>query len=142
MKPQEPSSCIFSFRSSWLIAPTRGRCTVRVVTAVCKRATGRSSREAPVNELLIRRTPLFAALPPSELNYLTATLPEHAVPPHTILFREGDYGDCCYIVLAGEIEICRALGTSDEQLLAVMGPGDLIGEISLLNPDGLRTASA
>jgi len=95
-----------------------------------------------VNELLIRRTPLFAALPPSELNYLTATLPEHAVPPHAILFREGDYGHCCSIGLAGEIEICRALGTSDEQLLAVMGPGDLIGEISLLNPDGLRTASA
>jgi serine phosphatase RsbU (regulator of sigma subunit) len=76
------------------------------------------------------------------LNYLTATLPQHAVPAHTILFREGDYGDRCYILLAGEIEIFRALGTPDEHLLAVMSPGELVGEIALLNPDRLRTASA
>ena len=95
-----------------------------------------------MNELLIRRSPLFAALPASELSYLTATLPQQAVPPHTILFREGASGDRCYIVLTGEIEIFQALGTPDEHQLAVMGPGDLVGEIALLHPAGLRTASA
>jgi phosphoserine phosphatase RsbU/P len=76
------------------------------------------------------------------LSYLTAALPQHAVPPHTILFREGDSGDRCYIVLTGEIEIFQALGTPDEHQLGVMGPGDLVGEIALLHPAGLRTASA
>ncbi len=120
----------------------RSSCALQLVGAACERVTGRLSREPPLNELLIHRSPLFATLPPSEWSYLTATMPQHAIFPHTILFREGDYGDSCYIVLAGEIEIYRALGTADEQLLAVMGPGDLIGEISLLSPASLRTASA
>jgi serine phosphatase RsbU (regulator of sigma subunit) len=94
-----------------------------------------------MSESVIRRVPLFAALPPDEAAHLAAALPQREIPANTILFREGDYGDRCYIVLRGTIEILTAMGTSAEHLLAVCGPGDLIGEISLLNPDRLRTAS-
>ena len=41
----------------------------------------------------------------------------------------------------GQVEVIKALGTPDERLLAVRGPGDFFGEMSLLDPDGLRTAS-
>jgi phosphoserine phosphatase RsbU/P len=94
-----------------------------------------------MSESVIRRVPLFAALPPDEAAHLAAALPQREIPANTILFREGDYGDRCYIVLRGAIEFLTAMGTPAEHLLAVCGPGDLIGEMSLLNPDHLRTAS-
>ena len=95
-----------------------------------------------MNELLISRVPLFAALPQTEIQHLAATLRSCAMSPSSILFHEGEYGDRFYIVLDGQIEIVKALGTMDERLLEVAGPGAFLGEMSLLNPDGLRTASA
>jgi serine phosphatase RsbU (regulator of sigma subunit) len=94
-----------------------------------------------MSESFIRRVPLFAALPPDEAAHLAATLPRRELPANTLLFREGDYGDRCYIVLRGTVEILTAMGTPHEHLIAVRGDGDLIGEMSLLNPDRLRTAS-
>ena len=95
-----------------------------------------------MNASTIGRVPLFAALPPAELATLAASLRQSRYPAHTVLFREGDYGDRFYIVLDGQIAIIKALDTDDERLLTVHGAGAFIGEMSLLSPDGLRTASA
>ncbi|MDQ5851696.1 MAG: SpoIIE family protein phosphatase [Chloroflexota bacterium] len=92
-------------------------------------------------EPVIGQVPLLATLPPSEIRNLAATLCRVDVPSNRILFREGEYGDRFYIVLEGQLEIVKALGTADERLLGVAGPGDFAGEMSLLDPDGLRTAS-
>lgn len=91
--------------------------------------------------MLIGKVPLFAALPRSEIEHMAATLRGSAVEPGAILFQEGDYGDRFYIVLDGQIEIVKALGTTEERLLAVRGAGEFIGEMSLFQRDGLRTAS-
>jgi CRP-like cAMP-binding protein len=53
----------------------------------------------------------------------------------------GDHGDRFYIILEGQLEIIKALGTPDEQLLNICGPGDYVGEMCLLDPDRSRTAS-
>src|SRR5215211_4859733 len=92
-------------------------------------------------ETYIGQVPLFAALPHSELELLAETLRQSAIPRDTILFHEGDYGDRFYIVLEGQIEIVKALGTPEERLLGMRGPGEFIGEMSLFQRDGLRTAS-
>jgi serine phosphatase RsbU (regulator of sigma subunit) len=94
-----------------------------------------------LNEPTIGQVPLFAALPAEELSQLAATLREVWFPHSTVLFREGDYGDRFYIVLEGELEIIKALGTDNEFRLDARGPGEFVGEMSLLNLDGLRTAS-
>ena len=90
---------------------------------------------------IIGRVPLFAALPPDELERLAASLGEVAFPADTVLFREGERGDRFYILLSGQIAIIKALGTDDERLLGVRGAGEFVGEMSLLSQDGLRTAS-
>lgn len=95
-----------------------------------------------MDESLIRSVPLFSTLPPEQIAFLTATFPVNAYNPPTILFQEGDTGDRVYIILAGQIAIVKALGTDDERLLAVRGKGEVVGEMSLLADDGLRTASA
>lgn len=92
-------------------------------------------------EKLISRNPLFTPLPKHEIKRLKATLRQVEFPPSTILFHEGDHGDRLYIILDGQLEIIKALGTPDEQLLNICTPGDYVGEMCLLTPDKSRTAS-
>src|SRR5437773_8392632 len=95
-----------------------------------------------LKEPIIAQVPLFAGLSQPELVYLAETLHQITIPADTVLLREGEYGDRCYIVLDGQVDIVKALGTADERLLDSYGPGELFGEMSLLNPDHQRSASA
>jgi len=95
-----------------------------------------------MNEQLISQVPLFASLPYAEIQHLADMLRPNEVPPDAILFREGEYGDQFYLVREGQVEIIKALGTPDERLVGVRGPGEFLGEMSLLSREGLRTASA
>jgi phosphoserine phosphatase RsbU/P len=104
-------------------------------------ANENGQQRSRMNELLISSVPLFASLPAHEIHYLANTLRQWEIPPETTLFREGEYGDRFYIVLEGQIEIIKALGTTDERVMSVRGAGEYIGEMSLFNRDGLRTAS-
>ncbi|HVO67029.1 MAG TPA: BTAD domain-containing putative transcriptional regulator [Syntrophales bacterium] len=83
----------------------------------------------------------MTSLPQREIKRLIATLRQLEFSPNTILFREGDHGDRFYIILEGQLEIIKALGTPEEQLLNICGPGDYVGEMCLLDPDRSRTAS-
>jgi sigma-B regulation protein RsbU (phosphoserine phosphatase) len=90
---------------------------------------------------MLRRVPLFADLPIEEIEYLATTFKPCVFDANTLLFREGDVGDHFYVVLSGTIAIIKAMGTPDERLVGLRGPGEFVGEMSLLNQDGLRTAS-
>ncbi len=108
-------------------------------------ATRRAKREGGgtrgVGEELLARVPLFAGLPESALASLAESLATRTFAPDELLIQEGDLGEAFYIVREGRIEVLKAVGTPEEQVLARRGPGEFIGEMSLLNPDGLRTAS-
>ena len=86
--------------------------------------------------------PLFSSLPPVEVDVLAATLESRSLPDGAILFREGEPGESLYVVLRGGVEVVKALGRDSERVLALSGAGDLIGEMSLLDPDEHRSASA
>ena len=89
----------------------------------------------------IGRVPLFASLPRSEIEYLARTLRPREIPGQSLLFREGESSDTFYILLDGEVEIIKALGTDGERLLGVREAGSMIGEMGLFNREGQRTAS-
>jgi serine phosphatase RsbU (regulator of sigma subunit) len=93
------------------------------------------------NQLLLSRVPLFSALPPAELESLASALRTIDVAPGAVLFEEGERGSHFYIVKDGQIEIVKGLGTEDERVLGVRRPGEFVGEMSLFNRDGRRTAS-
>lgn len=59
-----------------------------------------------------------------------------------ILFHEGDPGEHLYVVVEGELEILLAPDTDDELILNLLHAGEYLGEMSLLQPGGVRTASA
>ncbi len=91
--------------------------------------------------LLVSRIPLFASLSPEERRQVLNMLKLKEFPPGTVIVREGEVGYCFYIILEGEVEIVKAMSTADERPLGTRGSGQFLGEMSLFNPDGLRTAS-
>jgi CRP-like cAMP-binding protein len=50
----------------------------------------------------------------------------------TVLFEEGQPGDYMYVVQSGQVEIRRQVGET-ERVLAVLVPGDFLGEMAILN---------
>ena len=80
-------------------------------------------------------------LPRIELDYLAATLQVVNLDTGQVLFREGEPGESLFIILEGQLQVLQAIGTPDERQLAVFGPGEFIGEMSLLIPGRARTAS-
>jgi len=57
------------------------------------------------------------------------------------VFRQGDEGGSVYLVASGKVKISRATASGVEGVLAVLGPGHVFGELSLLD-GGPRSASA
>ena len=91
---------------------------------------------------LLARIPFFTALPPDELDRLVSELDVVNLNSGGILFREGDPGEHLYVVVSGELEILMAPNTDDELILNVLHAGEYLGEMSLIQPGGLRTAGA
>jgi signal transduction histidine kinase len=81
---------------------------------------------------LLRRSPLLAGLPEDDLQALYRTAEPIALACGEWLMREGAIGDTLYLVLEGEIEVSKRSGEQDV-VLAVRTPGDLIGELALLD---------
>jgi sigma-B regulation protein RsbU (phosphoserine phosphatase) len=90
---------------------------------------------------LIAQIPLFASLPRTELEHLANKLQPREFPPGAVMLREGECDEHFYILLEGEVEVIKALGSSDERQLAVKPSGALLGEMSLFNPQGCHTSS-
>ena len=91
--------------------------------------------------ILLQKVPLLSSLPHKELDFLATTLQVVQLAPGEVLFREGEPGKCLYIVREGRLQVLLALGASDEKEIASLGPGEVIGEMSLLIPNRARTAS-
>ncbi len=79
----------------------------------------------------LRKVPLFADLSDADLEKVCQQVEEVYLPQGEVLFTEGSEGDQAYVIKEGQIEIYR---TSEGQKiqLAVRTPGEVIGEISLL----------
>ena len=57
------------------------------------------------------------------------------------IFHIGDPGDALFVIVAGEVKISLPSETGEEAILATLAPGDVFGELALL--DGApRSASA
>lgn len=94
----------------------------------------------PVN--LLANIPFFTDLPDAELDRLLSELAVVNLRSGEILYREGEAGEHLYIVVSGELEILMGPGTHDELILNVVHQDEYVGEMSLIQPGGVRTASA
>ncbi|OIQ70753.1 cAMP receptor protein [mine drainage metagenome] len=58
-----------------------------------------------------------------------------------VLFHEGDSGDSLYVISEGKIKLGTKAPDGRENLLSLLGPGEMFGELSLFDP-GPRTSTA
>jgi CRP/FNR family transcriptional regulator, cyclic AMP receptor protein len=94
-----------------------------------------------VDDDIVRRAPLFAALDDEASRSLLDTMVEVRLGRAEVLFAEGDPGERLYVIVEGKIKLGRTSGDGRENLLAILGPGEMFGELSLFDP-GPRTATA
>jgi phosphoserine phosphatase RsbU/P len=92
-------------------------------------------------EKLLSQTPPFNSLPLEEIEYLEATMPSVNIEAGEVLLQEGCTDDKFFILMDGQVEIIKAMGTQDERFLGLRGPGTLLGEMSLFTRDGSHSAS-
>ena len=59
----------------------------------------------------------------------------------SILFKEGDDGEHLYVIIDGKLKLGTSGGDGRENLLSILGPGEMFGELSLFDP-GPRTSTA
>ena len=77
---------------------------------------------------VLRRIPLFEALSKKELGFLAQQTTQASFAEGTDLVTQGDLGREAMVLMEGSAIVRR-----DEQEIAQLGPGDVLGEMSLIN---------
>jgi len=83
---------------------------------------------------VVRNATLFAGLDDEATSALLKFMKPRSLRRGTALFREGDSGDELYIVSTGKLKVGRESVDGRENLLSVVGPGEIIGELALFDP--------
>ena len=94
-----------------------------------------------VDEAVIRKAPIFSGLDASAADTLRASMNLVKLRKGQSLFKEGDNGDHLFVVSSGKVKLGTKSIDGRENLLMILGPGDMFGELSLFD-SGPRTATA
>ena len=81
----------------------------------------------------LRETILFAELDDGQLDHIAAAGSVQSLQRNVVLFEEGDEPGEFYLVLSGRVAIAQESDDGRESLLAVLGPGELFGEMGFLD---------
>jgi CRP/FNR family cyclic AMP-dependent transcriptional regulator len=91
---------------------------------------------------LLQRSALFEGVDPADLELLVPDLHRRSFAAGKYIFQEGDTGQHLHLILSGEVKISRSGPRGAEVVFAVLLPGDMFGELALLEDGALRTADA
>src|SRR6185437_14627792 len=89
--------------------------------------------DAPVTIQRLREVGLFGALSDEVLEHLAKTLHPLRVQAGESVFREGDNAREMYVVLDGEVEVMKKSRRGRDMRVAILGPSDCFGEMSLID---------
>jgi HEAT repeat protein len=86
--------------------------------------------------LFLRHVPLLTIMESSELEHVASIAKEVTFPAGTRIIKEGEHGDCMFLIVDGEVVIQRG-----ESPLKTLGARDFFGEMSIIDGEP-RSASA
>ena len=89
---------------------------------------------------VLAKAGIFQGVAPGAVAALASQLSPVEFPRGHQIFAEGDVGDQLYILVAGKVKVGRRTVDGRENLLALMGPADMFGELALFDP-GPRTST-
>ena len=92
-----------------------------------------SDPHAPIGPAELRNIGLFGALSDDVLDYLSTLLTVERPPAGATLFREGEDANAMFVVISGEVEVLKKSKRQMEARVAVLGPGDWFGEMSIVD---------
>jgi CRP-like cAMP-binding protein/pSer/pThr/pTyr-binding forkhead associated (FHA) protein len=91
--------------------------------------------------LALKKLPFLAAIPEEQLLPIARQLQPRAFISGSFVVRQGERGDCFYLIREGTVEVLEDQGPDAlPRHLRDLGPGDYFGEIALIR-DVPRTAS-
>jgi CRP-like cAMP-binding protein len=93
------------------------------------------------HEDLLARVPFFDGLSREALSLIAQVTAEETHATGTRIFQYGDPGDKLFVIVEGKVRISREVSGLGEEALAVLGAGEVFGEMALLD-ESSRSADA
>jgi len=89
----------------------------------------------------LKDSPLFDEMSAADVKHLEDFFTVRKIPEGKTIFIENMPGESLYLIKQGTVKISRMLAEGDEQVLIVLGPDDVFGEMAVLD-GGKRSATA
>lgn len=99
-----------------------------------------AAMSTPAIKTRVSAVPLFSSLSSPELDRLAAGSRSVTFRRGARIFEEGSAADCCYLMVDGRAKVVLDSEDGSEVLLGDVAPGDLVGEVALL--DGFPRSAA
>lgn len=84
-------------------------------------------------ETILDKSELFSGLPDAERARLSKQMRTSPVKKGQVIFDRGEKANGCYAVLEGAFKVAIISEDGEETLLAMLGEGDIVGEMGLLD---------
>jgi CRP/FNR family transcriptional regulator, cyclic AMP receptor protein len=85
--------------------------------------------------VFLSRVPLFMGMEPRLLEVLAGIMTLGTKPANTVLCKQGDLGDACFIIGKGKVDVVVG-----ESTVATLGAGRVVGDVALI--DGKRRSAS
>lgn len=92
------------------------------------------------NRAALQRVPLFSVLEAVQLDVVGRVVVRDKISKSRVVFAAGDASDSLYVILQGRVKVQMSDAEGKEVILAVLGPGEFFGEMSLID-DQPRSAT-
>jgi len=81
---------------------------------------------------MLRSNPVFAAVPPREIEAVAGLVTEESHRPRAYVFMEGDAPRWFYVVKSGHVKIVRHSKSGKDVVLEMLGPGEIFGGVAVI----------
>lgn len=89
----------------------------------------------------LARVAIFSGLTDDALRLIEQIASVQQFPKQATIFEQGTQGTKLFLIVSGRVRITRAVAGMGEEALAVLGPGDVFGEMALFD-EAPRSADA
>jgi len=84
---------------------------------------------------VLSTSPLFEMLSNQELEYVSELSRPRRFSAGQVVFEEGELGDSLFVIASGEVEVLRRNAAGEQKAIAVLGPPEFFGEMSLIDKE-------
>jgi CRP-like cAMP-binding protein len=112
-------------------APRQALATLSTKEPVIGRTLGEFCHQRMIANL-IRHSSILSAVDPSQRTALIGHFTPKTFPMGAVMVRQGEEAGCLFLIASGDVEVRGTDAEGDSVVLAQLGAGDVVGEISLV----------